>query len=125
MSIGRADNEKRLTKAGQAAVKLGKPHVVFTTMVNNYAKSVIAALERDGAAVFVDAPHDQIMAVLAGADALILSSRNATYCHVAMEAVAHGVPVIGTGSAACSRQLPRADLALGTAIRDHHAGGAR
>lgn len=94
VSIGRADVGKRLELGSKVAKQLGKPHIVFTTTPDIKGQTIIAKLQEDGSEVFVDVPHDQIMAALAAADALLLPSKAKTYSHVAMEAVAHGVPVM-------------------------------
>ncbi|MEB0056719.1 glycosyltransferase [Variovorax sp. LG9.2] len=94
VSVGRPGGEKRLPLASRMARKLELSHFVFTTKSEGGQAEQVQKVRALGSEVFVDASHDEIMEVPAGADALILSSRKETYCHVAMEAMAHGVPVM-------------------------------
>lgn len=68
--IGRNDPNKRLRLAQKKAKDLGRELRVLT-----------------------DVPHEEAMHVLAGADCLLLSSKNETFCITAFEALCHGIPV--------------------------------
>ena len=99
VSIGRPDKVKRLELSAKKAKKLGIRHIIFTMSSNtssqsSYPQDLIAHLKELGSEVRVDEPHDKIMECLASADFLILSSKEETFCHVALEAVQRGVPVM-------------------------------
>ena len=70
VAIGRRVEDKQLPEAEELAKTLGKELSVLTDM-----------------------PHADVMEVLAGADVLMLPSKNETFSIVAFEAVCHGVPV--------------------------------
>lgn len=98
VAIGRPDANKRLHLASEMAKNLGKHLILFTTSRNtsstgDYHEKVIAKCRSLGAEVRLDVPHPEIMQTLAGADALLLSSRDETFCRIAEEAISHGVPV--------------------------------
>lgn len=58
----------------------------------NQAKLMAKKLKKE-LRVYSDLPHDELMKEVAGADCLLLSSRNETFSIAAFEAMCHGVPV--------------------------------
>lgn len=72
-AIGRRDREKRLPTAAKLAKELGRELFVVTPDLG--------------------LPHHDVMDLLAGAECLLLPSRNETFSIVAFEAMCHGVPV--------------------------------